>query len=130
MATYSEDQPLLAVPTPTAAPPGGGAPPACQPDGTELSITAQNLQFDTDCLAAPAGEALSIEFDNQDAGVPHNLGIYTDPSATEELFKGDTVTGVDSTTYQIDAIDQEGTLHFQCDFHPTTMTGTFVVAAA
>ena len=123
----AEEAPLLAVPSPEAT--GGAAPAApCEPDGTELSITAQNIAFDKECLAAPAGEPFTIEFANQDQGTPHNVGIYDAPGGTE-LFQGETVTGPTTTTYQIDAIDQEGELHFQCDVHPTTMTGTFVVGA-
>jgi plastocyanin len=129
MAVRAEEEPLLAVPSPEET--GGGAAPAaaCQPDGTELSITAQNIAFDKECLAVPAGQPFTIDFDNQDQGTPHNVAIYDAPGGTE-LFKGEIVTGPTTTTYQVDAIDQEGELHFQCDVHPTTMTGTFVVAAA
>ena len=48
-----------------------------------------NTAFDASCLAAPANEAFTIDFDNMDAGVPHNISIYTDASATTLLFKGD-----------------------------------------
>jgi plastocyanin len=128
MAVRSEDAPLLAVPSPEET--GGGAPtgpPPCQPEGTELSIAADNLAFDTDCLAAPAGEAFTIEFENQEAQ-PHNVAIYDAPGGTA-LFQGEIVTGPTSLTYEVDPIDQEGNLHFQCDVH-TQMSGTFVVAAA
>ena len=37
----------------------------------------------------PQTDPSTIEFDNQDASIPHNLSIYTDKSATKELFKGD-----------------------------------------
>jgi hypothetical protein len=128
MAVRAEEEPLLAVPSPEET--GGGTAPAaeCQPDGAELSITAQNIAFDKECLAAPAGQPFTIEFANEDQGTPHNVGIYDAPGGTE-LFQGETVTGPTTTTYEVDAIDQEGELHFQCDVHPTTMTGTFVVAA-
>jgi hypothetical protein len=133
MAVRSEDAPLLAVPAPEetgggTAPPTG--PPPCQPEGTELSITAQNLAFDTDCLAAPAGEPFTIEFDNQDAGVPHNVAIYTDESAAEVLFQEPPFPGPETVTYEPEPIEEEGNFFFRCDVHPTTMTGTFVVAAA
>jgi hypothetical protein len=132
MAVRSEDAPLLAVPAPEET--GGGGtvptgPPPCQPDGTELSITAQNLAFDTDCLAAPAGEPFTIEFDNQDAGVPHNVAIFTDDSAAEVLFQEPPFPGPETVVYEPEPIEQEGNFFFRCDVHPTTMTGTFVVAA-
>jgi plastocyanin len=38
--------------------------------------------------------------------------------------------GSGSITYDVDPIEEAGDYYFQCDFHPTTMTGTFVVAEA
>ena len=99
---------------------------ACTPDGTKLTITAMNSMFDTECLAAPAGKAFTVTFDNQDPAILHNLSIYTDDSATEALFTGAMVTGPDTVTYKVDALDP-GTYFFRCDVHPTTMFGTFVV---
>jgi plastocyanin len=126
MAVYSEDEPLLAGPPPTIDAGGGEAPAACEPEGGELSIAAQNLEFSTDCLAAPAGQPFTIEFDNQEA-VPHNVAILTEEGG-DTLFAGEVITGPTTTTYEPDPIDEPGDLFFQCDVHPTTMTGTFVVA--
>jgi plastocyanin len=133
MAVRSEDAPLLAAPPPEetggdGAPPPTGPPP-CEPEGTELSIVAQNLAFDTDCLAAPAGQPFTIEFTNQDE-VPHNVSIFTDQSATQALFQEPAFPGPETVVYEPEPIEEEGNLYFRCDIHPTTMTGTFVVAAA
>ncbi len=103
---------------------GGSA--SCAPRGTELAIDAQGMAFSTDCLAAPAGKPFTIAFDNRDAGVPHNVSIFTDESASTALFTGDLVSGPKAITYRVDALDP-GTYFFRCDVHPTTMTGTFVV---
>jgi plastocyanin len=111
--------------SPTSSPTGGGSAP-CTPNGTQLKITALNTAFSTDCLAVAAGTPFTILFDNQDAGIPHNLSIYTDESATKSLFTGEFVTGPKKATYKVDALDA-GTYFFRCDVHPTTMTGTFVV---
>jgi hypothetical protein len=134
-ALRSEDEPLLAVPSPSPLPEGGGAPAAeCQPEGTGLAIEAPPGAaaegFATDCLAAPVGESFTIDFDNQDTGQQHNVAIYTDDTLAENLFRGEIITGPDSTTYEVDPIDEEGDFFFQCDVHPSTMTGTFVVAEA
>ena len=126
MASYSEDAPLLAVPSPDTPPGGGPAPPDCVPEGNVLAIAAANLEFSTDCLAAEAGQPFTIEFDNQEA-VPHNVAILTEEGG-DHLFEGEVVTGPTTTTYQPDPIEEAGSLFFQCDVHPTTMTGTFVVA--
>jgi len=133
MAVRSEDAPLLAAPAPEETGGDGGTiptgPPPCQPEGAELSIVAQNLQFDTDCLAAPAGEPFSIEFTNEDA-LPHNVSIFTDQSATQALFQEPAFPGPETVTYEPEPFEEEGNFFFRCDIHPTTMTGTFVVAAA
>ena len=68
-----------------------------------------------------------IVFDNMDAGIPHNVAIYTDENASTALFVGDTINGPEVITYEVPALDA-GTYFFRCDVHPTTMTGTFVVA--
>jgi plastocyanin len=128
LLTRAEDGPLLAVPSPSGAAGGGDGPAAtCEPEGTELAIAAVNLAFDTDCLAAPAGEPFTIGFDNQEA-VPHNLAIYDSEAAAQEFFVGEVFTGPATQTYDVEPIDEEGELFFRCDVHPSTMTGTFVVA--
>jgi plastocyanin len=105
---------------------GSSSAAACDPNGTKLAIAAQNVAFSTDCLAAPAGKAFTIAFDNKDPGVPHNISIYADESASTALFAGDLVSGPATTTYRVPALDP-GTYFFRCDVHPTTMTGTFIV---
>lgn len=123
----SGGQPTSTPPTPTtspSAPPSGAA--ACAPSGRTLQVSAMNTAFDTDCLAAPAGSPFKIVFDNMDPGVPHNISIYTDETAANALFTGDLLTGPDTVTYRVGALEA-GTYFFRCDVHPTTMTGTFVV---
>jgi plastocyanin len=116
--------PTPAAPSPTGT---GGGTAACAPSGRDLAISAMNSAFDTGCLAAPAGKPFTIAFDNMDPGIPHNVSIYTDSSATTALFTGEMVTGPDTVTYEVGALEP-GTYFFRCDVHPTTMTGTFVVA--
>lgn len=117
-----------AAPAPTAPSPLPTTPGApCQPAGSELRVVAEGIAFDQGCLAAPAGKPFTIEFQNDDAGIPHNVAIYTDPSATTSLFVGEIFAGPDGRTYQVPPLDP-GTYFFRCDVHPTQMTGTFVVA--
>ena len=100
---------------------------ACGKDGKVLlDETAQGLAFQQTCLVAPAGQPFTINFDNQDAGTQHNIAIFTDSSATKNLFRGDVVTGVIKVPYDVPTLDP-GSYYFHCDIHPTTMTGTLAV---
>jgi len=102
---------------------GGGGTATCAPAGTSLSVAAKGFKFDTDCLAAPADTAFTIEFQNQDAGAPHNVAILDDQGT--KPFTGAIVNGVKTVTYQVGALPA-GTYTFHCDVH-TTMNGAFVV---
>ena len=106
---------------------GGGSThmATCSPHGTQVELSAKNIAYDTDCLAAPANTAFTITFHNDDAGTPHNVDILTSMSGST-LFKGTIVTGVTTTNYRVQAL-QPGTYHFHCDVHPDTMDGTFIV---
>jgi plastocyanin len=119
---------LLALPSPS--PTVSLAPSAdtsCGADGKiALDIVASGIAYDVNCLVAPAGEPFEINFSNQDAGVPHNVAIYTDSGAATALFQGEQFPGVADQTYSVDALD-EGSYFFRCDVHPATMTGTLAV---
>ena len=118
--------------TPNAS---GTTPPAsasCSPSGTALTITAKNLAFDKTCLAAPAGQAFTIQFANAENGTTHNIAILAadpakDPTA-KVFFRGAMFAGIKTMTYNVGAIAAAGTYFFHCEVHPTQMFGTFVVA--
>jgi plastocyanin len=98
----------------------------CAPAGTELSVAAKDKKFDKDCLAAPAGQAFTIAFDNQDVAARHNVAIYETAQGDKALFKGEVIYGPGRTTYSVPA-QPAGTYEFRCDPHNKTMIGTFVV---
>ena len=52
-------------------------------------------------MTIPGGTAFTLGFDNQDAGVQHNIAIYEDDTLATVLFKGELVTGPESVEYQI-----------------------------
>jgi plastocyanin len=110
--------------TPNAS---GSAPATAGPGGSgtvgdTLQISAQNIAFSTDELQAPSGSAFIIEFENRDAGIPHNVEIR-DPSGTS-IFQGEIFNGVAARTYQVPAIGT-GNYAFICTVHPN-MQGTLV----
>ena len=104
----------------------------CAPSGTALKVSALNTMFNVSCLAAPAGQAFTIAFNNQEAlgGPPHNVSIYTaDPAAdsnAKSLYQGKLIDAGQSIVYSVPAL-AAGTYYFNCVIHPQQMSGTFVV---
>ncbi len=102
---------------------GGGAGGGGGGQGAAVTVTAQNIAFDTDTIELPADTESTITLVNEDTE-PHNIAIYTDDTVAENLFRGDTVTG-DRIDYTVPPLDA-GEYYFQCDVHPT-MNGSVVV---
>ena len=127
--------PTLAPATPAASTPVGtpsasGSAAASGGNGGSgaasdaLQISAQSIQFSTNQLRAPADRAFTIEFENGDSGISHNVDIL-DANNTS-IFKGAIFPGVATETYKVPAI-KAGTYSFICDVHPNIMTGTLTV---
>jgi plastocyanin len=93
-----------------------------------IALVAQGMAFNVSTITVSAGAAVTINFNNQDSGIPHNFSLYTNSSASPPaLFQGQIITGPATMTYTFTAPAQPGTYFFRCDIHPTTMTGSFVV---
>jgi plastocyanin len=109
------------------APPTGGGGPGGGPGGGGggVTVVAQGIAFDTSEIDLPADAPTTITFDNQDAGVPHNIAIYDDSSLSQNLFTGEIVTGPGTAQYQVPALPA-GEYYFHCDVHPN-MSGSVVV---
>jgi plastocyanin len=110
---------------PPASAPASAAPSPSSPvaTGATLHLAAQNIEFDTNHLDAPAGQPFVLEFDNNDPGIPHNVEIKDATGAS--MFKGEIVTGPAKASYQVPAL-AAGSYMFVCDVHPN-MTGTLTV---
>lgn len=91
-----------------------------------IPIAAKNIEFDKDVLGLEPGVENVVEFANNDASIPHNVAIYTDESASEELFIGEVFNGIATKAYQVPPIEA-GSYFFRCDVHPD-MKGTVEVA--
>ncbi len=101
----------------------GGA--TCAAAGNQVSISADNIKYDKSCLAVPANQDFTINFDNRE-GLPHNVVILKGKDSSTSSFSGDIITGPKKVTYQVKAM-APGTYRFNCSVHPTQMNGTFVV---
>jgi plastocyanin len=78
-------------------------------------------------ITVPAGAQVTVNFRNDDSGIPHNFAVYETSARLQVIFKGQIINGVASITYQFTAPTTPGNYFFVCDLHPTIMTGTFVV---
>lgn len=136
--TYAPAPPATPTPSPaasasaaasTAPSPSAAASPAASGAtasanaGTAIDLTAKDIQYDKATIVAPAGQAFTIHFSNQDSGVPHDVQIKD--ASGKVLFDGKVITGVASVDYSIPALPA-GTYQFQCKIHPS-MVGTLTV---
>lgn len=125
---------LLGACTEASEPPAsaGGTPDlsACATveDGV-ITISADGLEFSAPCMVANAGEAFTIHLENLEA-VPHDVAVYQDDSRSNEIMRGDPITGPDATMdYEVEALDA-GEYYFDCTIHPQDMNGTLYVVEA
>jgi plastocyanin len=139
--TYADaDSITLAKPSPslvlsTEGPAGAECSADTVEPATDITVTAPvgaaGTGFTETCVVAPAGQALTLTFDNQDTGQSHNAHFYAaaPPAGTSLFTSGDPTPGPE-TQGPVDVDPQkEGTYYFQCDVH-TNMNGTFLVVAA
>jgi plastocyanin len=112
---------------PTGGGGGGTGPGGPGPGGGGVTVVAQNVAFDTATIELEPVPT-TITFENRDAGVQHNIAIYSDSSLGDELFNGDLVTGPATAEYAVPALPP-GEHYFQCNVHPT-MSGTVLVSDA
>jgi plastocyanin len=101
--------------------PGGGG------GGEAPTVVAKNFAFQPTDVTVAGGGQVTVRFDNQDAGTPHNMQVFDGPDASApSLFDGEVVTGPASADYVFEA-PPPGKYFFHCKIHPTQMTGTLTV---
>src|SRR4029077_5800523 len=110
---------LEATPAPGGSAGASGGPAASGPPHA-VTVAAKDIQFVDTSFSAPAGTPFGLEFDNQDAGVPHNIDIKD--SAGTSVFKGEIFPGAAKKVYEVPALPA-GSYTYVCDVHPT-MKGT------
>jgi len=113
------------VPAPSVTPAPSGAASA-EPSGSAdpnlVSISALGIKFEQTAVTVPANTSFQIQFENKDAGVPHNIAIHLGSPTGAEQFKGEVFNGVETRVYSVPPLDA-GAYGFVCTVHPT-MVGT------
>jgi mono/diheme cytochrome c family protein/plastocyanin len=108
----------------TSSPAASGAPASTPAPGeTVVKLDASNIAFTQTTLAGPANTAFDLQFNNQDASVPHNVVI--DDSTGKAVFTGAIFNGPATQDYAVPAL-APGTYSFHCAVH-TNMTGTLTI---
>jgi plastocyanin len=116
-------QPTLTSATPITTP--TTAPATAPGVNVTIDLIAQGFAFDKKTISVPAGATVLIHFNNKDSA-PHNFALYQDNTAAKSIFIGNVVTS-STTDYKFTAPTAPGTYFFRCDFHPSVMTGSFIV---
>jgi plastocyanin len=106
--------------------PSGAAAASGAPSGAPgaLAISAQNIKFDVDKLAAPADKPFQVTFDNKDAGVAHDFDVLD--ASGKKVFDGQDFPGPGQKTYDVPALTA-GAYKFECSIHPQLMFGVLTV---
>jgi plastocyanin len=110
-------------PSGSAGPPPSGSVSSPAPGGgpaADVTVQAKDIAFVQTTWTGPAGKAFKLAFDNEDAGVPHNIAIKDASGA--EVFKGEIFNGVETRVYDVPALPA-GSYTFACSVHPN-MSGT------
>lgn len=102
-------------PSPGASGAAVASAPASLPPA-DVTVTAQDIKFDTTTITSTADKPLAIAFVNKDAGIPHDIEIADAGGAI--VFEGATIKGVSDTVYSVPPL-KAGTYKYFCKWHPT-----------
>lgn len=109
------------------APAGGAAPDGGATATAGKTVVATDNKFDVKSLEATSKQDVSFTLQNK-GKAKHSLSFY-DKAGGKALAPGATgniIDGGQSDTVKFTA-PAAGSYYFQCDVHPTEMSGTFVV---
>jgi plastocyanin len=111
----------------SGSPTVSGSPGASAPAGATVTVIATTPdRFDTPELEVAADQPFTLEFDNRDPSVQHNVVIHNPDGSKVEMGDTSFFVGPATRTYQVPAL-AAGEYPFMCEVHPSTMTGTLTV---
>jgi plastocyanin len=99
---------------------------------TEVTVVASGILFEQEEIHLLANSEITVTFDNQDAGVPHDLVFWVDEAAARSADEDGRLAG----TNIFSGVDQQSftwqsggptELYFNCTVHPASMVGTAFV---
>ncbi len=109
--------------TPATATQGAATPSGAA--AATVSLIAKNTLFDKSALTAKSG-TVTIQVDNQDIGIPHNVHVYKGKDNTgQDMGKSALEAGPVKQTLKLELT--AGAYFFVCDVHPATMAGKLTV---
>src|ERR1700730_2009954 len=105
---------------------------SCTPSATSLCISTPNqgtgLSFNTNQLSAEAGARVTLTYSN-DSAIPHDWHLFNGVNPSSPTIASTTIKAgpndVESVSFAVPSTP--GRYFFQCDVHPTLMTGFLVV---
>ena len=122
--TYAAPPSETPIPSLDASAPGpsgeasapASAAPSAGAGGTVVQVSASAIKFDQSTLDVPADTPFTLEFANNDSGIPHDVDIRD--SGGTSLFKTEIFPGVETRSYDAPALPA-GAAQFVCTVHPT-----------
>lgn len=104
-------------------------------------VVAKAIKFVQTAFTLPPNTDVTLQMDNQDQGVPHNIAFYQSETPGEGGFLGGCISGCEDgdalrTPIELGLIVQTytfttpgvGVYGYLCEVHPTTMRGTMTIA--
>lgn len=107
--------------------PSGAADDVAGPPPVEMPFVSASTvtEFEITEIATFADRPFQLEFENKQAGVPHNVAIYESAAQETELFLGQIFDGPDTRIYEVGPL-AAGEYFYVCSVHPP-MIGTLYV---